>query len=211
MSGSPRRPVLAALVGANLGLLGSGVAVAAHHGWGTGPPLAGVAAAGAAPIGRRVEAASGPPTRLPLGPRAAASVVDRPFPVGRPVTVVDARTGARVVVRPGVPSYSTTRLSRDYGYPPERGLYVSFPIRITEAGSAPIQLSVTDFVLDDGGLSGVTVDDGAAPYSGAPRQLDNTLVTPGQSITGTLTFDVPARHGTLQWLQGGQAVCVWTF
>jgi hypothetical protein len=201
------RAVVVAVLAVNVAVLAAGAGIAAQHGPARRSPAAVARHTAGSPAGRGPAGGRGPAHRRGAPPARR----DARFRAGATVTVADPRAGIRVRVTAGVPRFSTTRLSPDYGYPPERGVYVSFAIRIHETGRRPLLVQVLDFVVDDGGLHGVTVDDGAAPFSGAPRQLDNTLLSPGQTVAGTLTFDVPARHGTLRWLQAGRVVCAWTF
>jgi len=133
------------------------------------------------------------------------------YRVGQTATVVDHRSGAKLEITASGPRVWTTAI-QSYGYGPARGYYLSFSMRIVNPGAVQVELVYADFLADVPGLSGVTVEDGNSPYSGAPNQLDGLAgLNPGQTLTGVLTFDVPGVHGDLRWVSGGQTQARWFY
>lgn len=125
---------------------------------------------------------------------------------------LQAANGAAMVIKVSGPSVSTTRLSSSYGYPPEHGYYVTFKIRIKDVGPTPIVIQRLDFWVRSSGLGKITTNDGAAPYSGSPSQLDTTEITHGESVSNNLTFDVARPSGTVYYGPGGKRPTVaWRF
>lgn len=190
----------ALLLIADVALIGTGLGVAAARS----------AHPGVASLGTSGHAATPSPTpshRTTPSPRRTITLPPRSqFTVGQTATVANPASGAHISITVAAPSYSATALG-SYGYGPQEGLYVTFPVTVANSGTVPIVLSVTDFVVDERGLSGRTPYDGNSPYSGEPTQLDHTEVAPGQRVSGFLTFDEPGRHGVLHW----QSICSWTF
>jgi hypothetical protein len=109
------------------------------------------------------------------------------------------------------PSLSRERLSSSYGYAPANGVYVTFRMTISNTGTRTIALSPREFYVRVGDGGRVTTYDGNAPYSGASRQLDQTLLEPGDRVRAPLTFDVDGRHGRLAYAPDGSAAIIWTF
>ena len=180
--------------------------------------LAGVAALGAllALGGCRAHQSAGAAT--PAGP--ATSVSPRPtVTVTRSAHVLSAGEGTDFAAQAGVslrltaskPRVSRGRLSRSYGYSPARGYYVTFTLTIVNTGSQPIDIGPPNFHLRIPGEGVVTAYDGNAPYSGAPRQLDNTELDPGDRVQAPLTFDVRSPHGVLMYLPDRSAAITWRF
>jgi hypothetical protein len=122
-----------------------------------------------------------------------------------------AQAGVSVSLKAAPPATSRTRLSSSYGYPPANGLYVTFRMTVVNTGRRTIALSPRDFYVRIADGDRVTTYDGNAPYSGAPRQLDQTLLEPGDRVSAPLTFDVGGRHGRLAYAPDGSAAVVWTF
>ncbi len=125
---------------------------------------------------------------------------------------LNAQAGVALALTADRPSISRTRLSSSYGYGPANGLYVTFRMTVANTGRRTITLSPRDFYvrLSDGGHR-VSTYDGNAPYSGASRQLDETLLEPGDRVRAPLTFDVDGRHGRLAYAPDGSAAIIWTF
>jgi len=118
---------------------------------------------------------------------------------------------ASIHITVGPPSRSTTRLSPSYGYAPQHGHYVTFRLTIRNAGKVPILIQRLDFWVRTPGAAKTTTDEGNAPYSGSGSQLDTTTLTPGDSVTNDLTFDVANPTGTLLYGQNGHPALAWTF
>lgn len=116
-----------------------------------------------------------------------------------------------MLIRVGKPRVSTTRLSPSYGDNPIHGYFVNFPIKILNIGTRPLILERLDFYVDTPGLGKVNTNEGAAPYSGAPRQLDTTELEKGQSISNFLAFDVSTPHGKFIYGPGGKTSVAWRF
>lgn len=184
----------------NLALIGTGVGAAA--GRSTGKPHAHILPGGVT--------RTRPPSSQP-SPRPTVTLPPQTnFTVGQTATVTDAATGAVLQITVGPPKVATGAIS-SYAYGPQEGLYLSFPVTVRNSGSVPVLVHVLDFVVDEPGLPGRTVYDGNSPFSGAPQQLDNTVLAPGQQVSGILTYDEPRRHGRLRWVTGGVTACSWSF
>jgi hypothetical protein len=122
-----------------------------------------------------------------------------------------AQAGVSLTLTAARPSVSRTRLSSSYGYGPANGVYVTFQMTVANTGRRTITLSPRDFYVRVGDGGRVTTYDGNAPYSGASRQLDETLLEPGDRVRAPLTFDVDGRHGRLAYAPDGSAAIIWTF
>ena len=122
-----------------------------------------------------------------------------------------AQAGVSMRLTTSAPRVSTTRLSRSYGHPPARGYYVTFTLTIVNTGSRPVDLGPPNFHVRIPGEGVVTAYDGNAPYSGAPTQLDNTELAPGERVRAPLTFDVRRPHGVLMYLPDRSAAITWSF
>lgn len=132
------------------------------------------------------------------------------YPAGERAEL-SAQAGVTLNLTAGVPSVSRTSLSSSHGYPPAHGLYVTFRMTVANTGRRTIALSPRDFFVRIGDGARVTTYDGNSPYSGAARQLDQTLLEPGERISAPLTFDVDGRHGRLAYAPDGTAAIIWTF
>lgn len=133
------------------------------------------------------------------------------YPAGQTGTIAVPSQGASMTITAGVPSVSRNRLSPTYGYPPEHGYYVTFPLVIKNTGQASLLIERLDFYVKTPGLGKVNTNEGAAPYSGSPRQLDSTLLAPGKQLRNNLTFDVSDPKGTFYYAPGGKPSIAWTF
>ncbi len=145
-------------------------------------------------------------------PRPARTIV-RNTHVYRAGDTARLRAQRGVVLRLTVsrPRVSRTRLSSTHGYPPRHGYYVTFRVTVVNAGRRPVQIGPQDFVVRGGGAGAVTVYDGNAPFSGAPRQLDTTGLGPGERVSAPLTFDVATTHGRVAFVPDRSAAAAWTF
>ncbi len=133
------------------------------------------------------------------------------YQAGRTATIAVPSQGASLTIKAGVPSVSRTRLSSGYGYPPAHGYYVTFPLVINNTGHASLLIERLDFYVKTPGLGKVTTNDGNAPYSGSPQQLDSTLLAPGKKLSNNLTFDVSNPSGTFYYAPGGKPSIAWRF
>lgn len=122
-----------------------------------------------------------------------------------------AQAGVSLRLTATRPKVSRGRLSSSYGYPPARGYYVTFSLTIVNTGSQPVDIGPPNFHVRIPGEGVVTAYDGNAPYSGAPRQLDNTELEPGDRLSAPLTFDVRRPHGSLLYLPDRSAAVTWRF
>lgn len=133
------------------------------------------------------------------------------YQAGQTGTIAVPSQGASLTITAGVPSVSKNRLSPTYGYPPEHGYYVTFPLVIKNTGQAQLLIERLDFYVKTPGLGKITTNDGAAPYSGSPQQLDTTLLAAGKTLRKPLTFDVSTPSGTFYYAPGGKPSIAWTF
>jgi hypothetical protein len=135
----------------------------------------------------------------------------RTYAVGQTGVMNSSSQHASLRITVGSPSLSTTRLSKTYGYPPRHGHYVTFRLMIGNTGQVPIEIQRLDFWVRTPGLPKSTTDGGNAPFSGSGSQLDTTELSPGQSVSNDLTFDVAQPTGTLFYAPGGHPALAWTF
>jgi hypothetical protein len=106
---------------------------------------------------------------------------------------------------------STKALSASYGDPPRYGSYVTFHLVIANTGRVPVEIDRLDFWVATPGRARTTTDEGNAPFSGSPHQLDTTQLAPGRSLRNDLTFDVAHPAGTLYYGTAGRRELAWTF
>jgi hypothetical protein len=126
-------------------------------------------------------------------------------------TTIQPQAGVSMTITVGVPSKSKNRLSPTYGYSPLHGYYVTFPLKIENTGQTPLLIDRLDFYVKTPGLGKITTNDGNAPYSGSPRQLDTTPLAPGLKLHNNLTFDMSKMKGTFYYAPGGKPTAAWTF
>jgi hypothetical protein len=130
---------------------------------------------------------------------------------GRSATIEGAG-GAAMFIKAAGPSVSRNRLSPSYGYAPAHGYYITFKITIKDVGSSPIVIQRLDFWVVVPGLGKINTNEGNAPFSGSPRQLDTTELTSGGHVSNNLTFDVSHPSGTLYYGPGGHKPTIaWRF
>jgi hypothetical protein len=132
------------------------------------------------------------------------------YPAGQRAEL-SAQAGVTIDLTAARPTASRTKLSPSYGYAPANGVYLSFRMTISTTGRKTIALSPRDFYVRVNDGDRVSTYDGNAPYSGAARQLDETLLEPGDRVSAPLTFDVDGRHGRLAYAPDGTAAIIWTF
>jgi hypothetical protein len=156
-----------------------------------------------------------PPSTAPTGrpsPRPTVTVVRTGQTVQAGTTAIfRAQAGVSLSLRASVPSVSRRRLSRSYGYAPARGYYVTFAVTVVNTGTLPVNLGPADFFVQVRGEGRVTTVMGNAPYSGASAQLDTTQLSPGERLTGPVTFDVRRPSGTLAYAPDGSPAISWSY
>lgn len=120
--------------------------------------------------------------------------------------------GAAALIKIEPPKLSRSRLSSSYGYAPAHGYYVNFRIKMYNDGKKPILVDRLDFWVVTAGSGKVNTNQGNAPFSGAPEQLDTTELESGQGVSNYLAFDVSSPHGTFYYGPGGKKASVsWRF
>lgn len=122
---------------------------------------------------------------------------------GQVAQIGAAGSDAAELIKIGKPSVSTHRLS-SYADDPEHGYFVTFPIKIYNDGKNPLVVNRLDFWVKVPGEGDINNNDGAAPFSGAHRQLDTTELESGQGVSNIMTFDVSSTHGTFLYGPGGK-------
>jgi hypothetical protein len=122
-----------------------------------------------------------------------------------------AQAGVALKIRASKPSVSRQRLSSSYGYAPAHGYYVTFVVVLANIGTRPVAIGPGDFSVHLSRQGKVTTLMGNAPYSGASSQLDTTQLDAGQTVSGPVTFDVLAPHGTLSFAPDGSPAISWTY
>lgn len=132
-------------------------------------------------------------------------------PIGTPVQIGTAGRGVAALMKMEKPKVSRNRLSKGYGYPPARGYYVTFPVKILNDGEDSLVIDRLDFFVRIPGHGKTNTDGGNAPYSGAKVQLDTTPLTTGESVSNFLTFDVSVPHGKFVYGPGGKVSVAWRF
>lgn len=130
---------------------------------------------------------------------------------GQVAQIGTAGQGAAMLIKVGKPKVSRTRLSPSYGDNPIHGYFVNFRIKIFNIGQKPLLVDRLDFWVDTPGLGKVNTNEGAAPFSGASRQLDTTELEKGQGVNNFLAFDVSTPHGKFVYGPGGKTSVAWRF
>lgn len=166
----------------------------------------------AAPPGRAAPSpARGSATARPSPPaRVVVPVSPCPTRLGGTVTLGDP-AGAQVRITLGRPSFSRSSLSPDYGKAPRNGSYLTVPVRVASVGALPALVRPEDFTVRQPGRPRTTTEDGNAPYSGAPQALNPTVVDPGETVTGPLTYDLASRSGEVVYAPQSGPGCSWRF
>jgi len=168
-------------------------------------------AAGCGPHAPAPRGGPAPSTRPP-SPAPTITVIKSGQVVRAGTTVpFRAQAGVALRLRASRPSLSRQRLSSSYGYAPAHGYYVTFLVTLVNTGRSPVDVGPSDFFVRVSRQGKVTTLMGNAPYSGASAQLDATQLDPGQSLSGPLTFDVRATHGTLAFAPDGSPAISWTY
>jgi hypothetical protein len=135
----------------------------------------------------------------------------RTLRIGQAAQLGTAGQAAAELIKIGKPSVSRTRLS-SYADDPEHGYFITFPIKIYNDGTAPLLVNRLDVWVKVPGQGVVNNNGGAAPFSGAPRQLDTTELEGGQGVSNVMTFDVSSTHGTFFYGPGGKhAELAWKY
>ena len=132
-------------------------------------------------------------------------------PIGQTVQIGTAGQGVAALMKMGKPDVSRNRLSKTYGYPPARGYYVTFPVKILNDGKSSLVIDRLDFYVVIPGHGKTNNNGGNAPYSGAKLQLDTTPLATGESVSNVLTFDVSVPHGKFVYGPGGKVSVAWKF
>lgn len=172
-------------------------------------PVAGCGAAGGV-VGRG-QPPSSASTASP-SPRPVRTIIRDRHVVRAGRTVrLEAQAGVRLSLTVSKPSFSRTRLSPSYGYPPQHGFYLTVRVTVVNDGSRAVHIAPQNFVVHIPGQGRVTSYDGNSPYSGASRQLDTTEIEPGQRVRAPLTFDVSGRHGRIAFVPDESPAVVWRF
>lgn len=123
---------------------------------------------------------------------------------------VAGQSGAALVTV-GKPRIARGPLSSDYGYAPQHGYYVNFPIKMFDDGSGSVLVNRLDFWVQVPGQGKVNTNDGNSPVSGAHEQLDTTEIERGQSVSNFLAFDVSSPHGTFVYGPHGKPMVAWSY
>jgi hypothetical protein len=134
-----------------------------------------------------------------------------PLKLGQVAQLGVGGKGAAALIKVSKPKVSRTRLSSSYGDNPVHGYFVNFPIKVLNIGKRPLMINRLDFYVKIRGLGKVNTDQGAAPYSGAPEQLDTTELDKGQAVSNFLAFDVSTPHGKFIYGPEGKTSAVWRF
>jgi hypothetical protein len=135
----------------------------------------------------------------------------RTLKVGQAAQIGTAGSSAGELIKIGKPSISSHRLS-SYADDPEHGYFVTFPIKIYNDGKNSLVVNRLDFWVKVPGEGDINNNDGAAPFSGAHRQLDTTELESGQGVSNIMTFDVSSTHGTFLYGPGGKhAELAWSY
>jgi hypothetical protein len=123
--------------------------------------------------------------------------------IGQSAQIGTAGSSAGELIKIGKPTVSQTRLS-SYADNPVHGYFVTFPIKIYNDGTSPLVVNRLDVWVKVPGEGVINNNDGAAPFSGAHRQLDTTELESGQGVSNIMTFDVSSTHGTFLYGPGGK-------
>jgi hypothetical protein len=97
-----------------------------------------------------------------------------------------------------------TKEPGEFGSKPERKYFAVF----TVAAKAIIGTSLNPYDFYVRGDDGTHYDDAVVTIGDS---LNHGDLTPGEKIKGTVTIDVPDKHGTLVYAPGSQALAEWKF
>lgn len=134
------------------------------------------------------------------------------LPLGTGVTVTEEGddTGT-VTIAAGRPMLTTAALS-DYGQKPARRYYATFTLtaQCTSSGHT-LNLNPFDFYVRNSDGDRFGYSDGN--MAGLDSQVNDATLGQGEKLRGTLTFDVPMRHGELVYAPNadGGTLATWVF
>ena len=100
----------------------------------------------------------------------------RTLHIGQVAQLGTAGSGAAELIKIGKPHVARGPLSRQYGYAPQHGYYVNFPIKIYDDGKDLLPVNRLDFWVIVPGQGTVNTNQGNSPVSGAHEQLDTTEI-----------------------------------
>jgi len=151
-----------------------------------------------------------PPASEPSTPPANTP---QTIKIGQTATVtMDGTDAANLTI---VSVNTSTRPADEFGSPPQHGYFLTVQVRAKALPSYRNGFDITpfDFYAVVGGTHFEEGNGNALDAPGADRELDVATLNAGESISGTLVFDVPAKHGKIVYLpvdQGGP-IAYWTF
>ena len=159
---------------------------------------------------------SGPGTTVtsPSGHRTSKAIVIKTYRTlraGQVAQVGIAGHAGAALIQIGAPKVSTGPLSNDYGYAPQHGYYVNFPIKMFDDGTSSVVINRLDFYVQVPGQGKVNTNGGNSPVSGAHEQLDTTELERGQNVSNFLAFDVSSTHGTFVYAPHGKPMVAWKY
>jgi hypothetical protein len=97
-----------------------------------------------------------------------------------------------------------------YAHGPANGHFLVVDVTVKNLSDNGFRLDPTRFVFTTTGGKRLTVDSGNAPFSGASRVLDQTLLVSQASEHGPLIYDTPQTHGRIAFMPSGKTACTWT-
>jgi hypothetical protein len=141
------------------------------------------------------------------------------YAVGQTGTVWDPDKGILVAtIAVAAPQFATSDQSGDT---PQYGLFVTFTVTVTNISPASaadtIQPDDSDYYVQanggqyGSGLTNAGKTDAAEQDNYLGANVTATGLASGQSTSGTVTIDVPSRHGSLVYAPDGTALGAWAF
>jgi hypothetical protein len=107
---------------------------------------------------------------------------------------------------------ATQKAPNEYSQPPAKGWFVTLTVTARATGSGTFDVNPFDFYVRGPDGQHYGYGEGNAVMAGGDGGLDAATLNPGETVKGTVTFDVPDQHGVLVYAPGlGRALGSWTY
>lgn len=169
------------------------------------------AAAGGRKNGTHVSKANHPTaTGQPAAPAARQPKGEKQFALGETGEVSnDGKVAGTVTVSD---PKATQKAPDEYSKPPAKGWFVTLTVTAKATGSATFDVNPFNFYVRGSDGQHYEYGDGNSIEAGGDGDLNAATLNPGETVKGTVTFDVPDQHGVLVYAPAlGRALASWTF